>query len=508
MAEITVEVRRSAIVVDMVPASGAIIVESGRAAILVEVQPIGIPGVAGASGDPPGTAAALDAAHVAAPDPHPQYQTQAEGDARYSLTGHDHSGVYAPVNHNHAEATALVAGFLAASDKAKIDGIAAGATQNATDAQLRDRATHTGSQAIGTVTGLQAALDAKAGLDVSGKVPASQLPSFVDDVIEAANFAGLPVTGEAGKIYVTLDAGATWRWGGSAYVEISPSPGSTDAVPEGSVNLYHTAGRVTALIAAAVGVTVQAYSATLAALSALTTTVFGRSLLAMANAAALRTALAMPNATTAGRLARYTDAAGSAGETVGIFEAANGNVGVGTSAPAEKLSLLGTPFTGINVFTGTENLDHRIKVGARSVQHWYSTEVAPRATFGYSSDLPGGVPGVTLVYSGLGTIAAMGAGIGAPAVQALSFYTSNGTALTERVRINSAGNVGIGTASPAVALDVNGPMRCKSYTVATVPSAAVAAGQMIYVSNESGGAAMAFSDGSNWRRISDRAVIS
>ena len=48
------------------------------------------------------------------------------------------------------------------ADKAKLDGIAAGATANATDAALRDRATHTGTQAIATVTGLQAELDEKA----------------------------------------------------------------------------------------------------------------------------------------------------------------------------------------------------------------------------------------------------------------------------------------------------------------------------------------------------------
>lgn len=62
-----------------------------------------------------------------------------------------------------------------------------------------------------------------ATLGADGKVPASQLPSFVDDVIEAANFAALPETGEGGKIYVTLDNNKTYRWGGSAYAEISAS---------------------------------------------------------------------------------------------------------------------------------------------------------------------------------------------------------------------------------------------------------------------------------------------
>ena len=60
-----------------------------------------------------------------------------------------------------------------------------------------------------------------ATLGADGKVPASQLPSFVDDVIEVANFAALPAEGEGGKIYVTLDDNKTYRWGGTTYVEIS-----------------------------------------------------------------------------------------------------------------------------------------------------------------------------------------------------------------------------------------------------------------------------------------------
>lgn len=48
----------------------------------------------------------------------------------------------------------------------------------------------------------------------------------------------------------------------------------------------------------------------------------------------------------------------------------------------------------------------------------------------------------------------------------------------------------------------------QSYTVAGVPSAASNPRKIIYVSNESGGAVPAFSDGTNWRRVTDRAVIS
>jgi hypothetical protein len=89
-----------------------------------------------------------------------------------------------------------------------------------------------------------------ASLDSSGKVPSNQLPSYVDDVIEVANYAALPGTGETGKIYVTIDTSKTYRWSGSAYVEISASPGSTDAVPEGSTNLYFTAARARASVTA------------------------------------------------------------------------------------------------------------------------------------------------------------------------------------------------------------------------------------------------------------------
>jgi hypothetical protein len=85
-----------------------------------------------------------------------------------------------------------------------------------------------------------------ATLDSAGLVPSAQLPSYVDDVIESADFASLPAIGETGKIYVTLADRKTFRWSGSVYIEISASPGSTDAVPEGSLNLYFTEARAIA----------------------------------------------------------------------------------------------------------------------------------------------------------------------------------------------------------------------------------------------------------------------
>jgi hypothetical protein len=76
--------------------------------------------------------------------------------------------------------------------------------------------------------------ESKADL-VEGKVPSSQLPSFVDDVIEVDNYAALPVTGETGKIYVTKDTNTSYRWTGTAYVKIgNPLDYATQAEAEGN----------------------------------------------------------------------------------------------------------------------------------------------------------------------------------------------------------------------------------------------------------------------------------
>lgn len=89
---------------------------------------------------------------------------------------------------------------------------------------------------------LKGAKSGLAELDANGKVPAAQLPSYVDDVIEAyksgadfyedsAHTAAKKITGESGKIYVDLHTNVTYRWSGTAYVEISASLalGETDS---------------------------------------------------------------------------------------------------------------------------------------------------------------------------------------------------------------------------------------------------------------------------------------
>lgn len=128
----------------------------------------------------------------------------------------------------------------------KVNGIEAGAQVNT----VTSVAGRTGAitLAVGDVSNAEStankgAANGYASLDSGGKVPSTQLPSYVDDVLEYNNLAGFPATGTAGIIYVAQDTNKTYRWSGSAYVEISPSPGSTDAVTEGSTNLYFTQAR-------------------------------------------------------------------------------------------------------------------------------------------------------------------------------------------------------------------------------------------------------------------------
>lgn len=71
-------------------------------------------------------------------------------------------------------------------------------------------------------SGNVAALSNKADL-VGGVVPSAQLPSFVDDVLEFANLASFPVTGESGKIYLAIDVNKSYRWSGSTYVHLDDS---------------------------------------------------------------------------------------------------------------------------------------------------------------------------------------------------------------------------------------------------------------------------------------------
>ena len=85
-------------------------------------------------------------------------------------------------------ATRNVKGVISAPDKTKLDGIATGATANSTDAQLRDRATHTGTQTVNTITGL-GSLATKSTIvesDISGDISQSKISGLISTIDSVA----------------------------------------------------------------------------------------------------------------------------------------------------------------------------------------------------------------------------------------------------------------------------------------------------------------------------------
>ena len=73
---------------------------------------------------------------------------------------------------------------------------------------------------VSTIVNTNKSLATKADL-VSGKIPADQLPSYVDDVLEYSSLSAFPTTGEAGKVYVAKDTNFTYRWSGTQYTKLN-----------------------------------------------------------------------------------------------------------------------------------------------------------------------------------------------------------------------------------------------------------------------------------------------
>jgi hypothetical protein len=158
--------------------------------------------------------------------------------------------------------TATDVGLGNVDDTSDADKPISTATQSALDDKQATLVSNTNIKTINSTTVLgsgdfelipaseKGANNGVATLDAGGKVPAGQLPSFVDDLEEYANLAGFPATGDSDKIYVALDTNKVYRWSGSQYVEIAAN----------EVNSVNSKTGVVTLGAADIGVDAAAFA--------------------------------------------------------------------------------------------------------------------------------------------------------------------------------------------------------------------------------------------------------
>lgn len=136
------------------------------------------------------------------------------------------SGVAAGAYNNSA--TAVIPFIVDA--KGRVTGIGAPVTITPAFASITSKPTTLAGYGIADAIPMSArgASNGVASLDADGLIPLTQLPSYVDDVLEFANLAAFPAVGAQGKIYVALDTNKTYRWSGSVYIYITS--GAVDSV--------------------------------------------------------------------------------------------------------------------------------------------------------------------------------------------------------------------------------------------------------------------------------------
>lgn len=148
--------------------------------------------------------------------------------------------------------------------------------------------------------------------------------------------------------------------------------------------------------------------------------------------------------TRSGAIGFFTHNLGSTSEKLRITS--TGNVGIGTTNPSAILHVADSISNNWRFNTsGTLTTQ-------RALAYYFSSESNPRWSIG-ANVLGNGLAGIGFGPGDTSTIETSGAAVGYPASRSLGLYTSNATALTERVRIDSNGNVGIGT-SPTSLLHV------------------------------------------------------
>lgn len=189
---------------------------------------------------------------------HPTYTSKSSGLYKVTVDGTGHVSATTAVSKSditalgipgqdttYSTATQSDNGLMSSGDKTKLDGIETGANKTVVDSELSSSSTNpvqnkvvntaisnlnalvgdatVSAQISSAITGQKGTAGGLAELDTSGKVPSSQLPSYVDDVLEYDGKANFPTAGETGKIYVDTSTNITYRWSGSTYVEIGSS---------------------------------------------------------------------------------------------------------------------------------------------------------------------------------------------------------------------------------------------------------------------------------------------
>ena len=333
----------------------------------------------------------------------------------------------AAASHTHADATTSVAGFMSAADKTKLDGVAAGATANATDAQLRDRSTHTGTQAISTVAGLEIALDSKASTAIA--------TTLVPGLLSAADKAKLDGVA-AGATVNSTDAQLRDR---STHTGTQPFTSITGTVPvsQGGTGLtVYTAGnyvraasanaleqRTPAQVLADIGAAASGHTHTASQIS--DSTAAGRALLTAADAPSQRATLGLGTAATAAS-SDFTPAA-HVGTGGGAHSVATTSV-AGFMSAADKTKLDGV------AAGATSNLGTVTSVGASGGTTGLTFTGGPVTTSGTLT------LGGTLAVSAGGTGATDAAGartaLGATTVGS-NFFTLPNPSAVRFLRINA-----------------------------------------------------------------------